>query len=68
MTRAIYLPAAEKDIVAAHASYEGRSAGLGDQFAQAVSSLVERVSLACRRCTRRWEREFVLLRCGGSRT
>lgn len=40
----VYLPKAEDDIAAAHDGYEQRSAGLGDQFLEALHETIERVA------------------------
>lgn len=40
----VYLPAAEDDIAAGHAEYESESPGLGDRFAQAVRTHVDKIA------------------------
>jgi plasmid stabilization system protein ParE len=39
----VYLPEAEEDVVAAHASYENRQTGLGDRFLEAVQDQVNHI-------------------------
>ena len=40
---AVYLPEAEDDVVAAHASYENRQTGLGDRFLEAAQDQVNHI-------------------------